>query len=327
MTPAATYSTPNSLAGERASPLVVLNAADGNATKHSGLIVAGISRERVLPEIDCAPYDLLLTTVSGAPRPWVSVEAHELNRVIGSLESAARRNPIATRVLAQVLRINDSLNFGEALLVESFAYSTLLGGEEFRIWLETRGASALRARNCARVRYERNGNILTIHLCNPQRRNAFDARLRDELLEALRIAEADSDLQVELRADGPNFCSGGDLHEFGQATDLAKAHAIRTQHSVAGALHQLGKRLTSYVHGACIGAGIEIPAAAHIAADPDTRFSLPELAMGLIPGAGGTASLPRRTGRQRVLFWALAGTSLDAQRALDWGLIDRIGAA
>ncbi|MCS6948431.1 MAG: enoyl-CoA hydratase/isomerase family protein, partial [Steroidobacteraceae bacterium] len=56
----------------------------------------------------------------------------------------------------------------------------------------------------------------------------------------------------------------------------------------------------------------------------DARFWLPELAMGLIPGAGGTVSIARRIGRHRLLYWALLGERIDAGQALRWGLIDRI---
>ena len=80
------------------------------------------------------------------------------------------------------------------------------------------------------------------------------------------------------------------------------------------------------MHGACIGAGVELPAfAARVVAAPDAFFALPEVAMGLVPGAGGTVSLPRRIGRRRTAYLALTGARLDSRRALDWGLVDAIG--
>jgi enoyl-CoA hydratase/carnithine racemase len=79
------------------------------------------------------------------------------------------------------------------------------------------------------------------------------------------------------------------------------------------------------VHGACVGAGVELPAfAARVVAREDARFWLPELSMGLVPGAGGTVSLPRRIGRQRTAWLALSGAQLDASTALRWGLVDEI---
>jgi enoyl-CoA hydratase/carnithine racemase len=79
------------------------------------------------------------------------------------------------------------------------------------------------------------------------------------------------------------------------------------------------------VHGACVGAGVELPAfASRVVADPGARFRLPEVAMGLVPGAGGTVSLPRRIGRQRTCRLALTGEWLDAETALRWGLVDEL---
>ena len=79
------------------------------------------------------------------------------------------------------------------------------------------------------------------------------------------------------------------------------------------------------LHGACIGAGIELPAfAGHITATRDTFFRLPEVAMGLIPGAGGCVSIPRRIGRHRTNYLAVTGMALSAEDALSWGLIDEL---
>jgi enoyl-CoA hydratase/carnithine racemase len=79
------------------------------------------------------------------------------------------------------------------------------------------------------------------------------------------------------------------------------------------------------LQGACVGAGVELPAfAAQVSASEDAFFQLPELAMGLVPGAGGTVSLPRRIGRQRTAWLALSGQRLDAETALAWGLVDEL---
>ena len=64
--------------------------------------------------------------------------------------------------------------------------------------------------------------------------------------------------------------------------------------------------------------------AERVVAAPDTHFQLPEVAMGLVPGAGGTASLPRRIGRQHTVWLGLSGVAIDAPTALEWGLIDAI---
>ncbi|WP_253260213.1 enoyl-CoA hydratase/isomerase family protein, partial [Nocardia farcinica] len=88
---------------------------------------------------------------------------------------------------------------------------------------------------------------------------------------------------------GPVFCSGGDLDEFGVATDLVAAYLVRLERAPWRIIHRLRERVTARVHGAGIGAGIEMTAfAGRLIADPGTYFLLPELAMGLVPGAGGT---------------------------------------
>ncbi len=74
-----------------------------------------------------------------------------------------------------------------------------------------------------------------------------------------------------------------------------------------------------------MGAGVELPPfAGRVVARADATFRLPEVGMGLVPGAGGTVSIPRRVGRQRAAWLALTGSAIDAQTALDWGLVDAI---
>jgi enoyl-CoA hydratase/carnithine racemase len=174
---------------------------------------------------------------------------------------------------------------------------------------------------------ERDGNRLEITLARPARRNAVDRLMRDALTAALAQAVADPAAQVALRALGPDFCAGGDLDEFGTRPDPAIAHLVRLTRSPAMLMNALAGRTTAYLHGACLGAGIELPAfAGRVIATEDARFGLPELQLGLVPGAGGTASLPRRIGRWRTAYLALADQQLGAREALDWGLIDAIAA-
>jgi enoyl-CoA hydratase/carnithine racemase len=175
------------------------------------------------------------------------------------------------------------------------------------------------------VRVEREGDRLLVTLDRPDRHNAFSAAMRDGLLAALDVALADPSLRVELTGEGPSFCSGGDLDEFGTAADPATAHLVRTQASAARAMAALAARTTVRLHGACMGAGIELPAfAAHVTCAPDALLALPELPLGLLPGAGGTVSLPRRIGRQRTALLALSGQPIDAATALEWGLVDEL---
>ncbi|MDT7700592.1 MAG: hypothetical protein QOJ30_2917 [Pseudonocardiales bacterium] len=254
----------------------------------------------------------------GVPDPVAQAEA---------VHAAVVANPHAATVLAGLLRWSGSLPVPAALDAESFAYSTLLGGPEFRRWLEHRGPRPLPPPAPADpVLVARAGDELRITLNRPERRNAYGREVRDALVEALQIAELDDTVdRVVLNGAGPSFCAGGDLDEFGTTPDLVTAHLVRTRGGAAGPLHRLGEHVEVRVHGACVGAGIELPAlAGRILAHPDTTFRLPEVGMGLIPGAGGTVSIPRRIGRWRTLHLALTGAALDARTALEWGLIDQV---
>ena len=102
---------------------------------------------------------------------------------------------------------------------------------------------------------------------------------------------------------------------------------MRSTRNAARLLAACAARVRAEVHGACIGAGVELPAfASHVVAHKDAFFQLPELQMGLVPGSGGTVSLPRRIGRQRSAYLALSGHRLDAKTAQAWGLVDELSA-
>ncbi|MFJ6573957.1 enoyl-CoA hydratase/isomerase family protein [Streptomyces sp. NPDC091292] len=292
---------------------------------HDGLLVG--CAQRPTEQTVLLSRHLDLTVAREAPeRTFVAVddpeqEAHEL-------VAAAGAHPQATAVLGQVLRATERLTVAEALDVESFAYSTLLAGREFERWLALRRERSDPPVVPQPVLLAREGDILRITFNQQDRRNAYGSAMRDALVEALAFAERDPSLkEIVLAGSGPVFSSGGDLAEFGRARDLATAHLVRTRGGAARALHRLRDRTTAQVHGACVGAGVELPAfAGRVTAAEGTTFRLPEIGMGLIPGAGGTVSIPRRIGRRRTLHLALTGRRLTAERALDWGLVDRIDA-
>ena len=132
---------------------------------------------------------------------------------------------------------------------------------------------------------------------------------------------------VVLSGNGPSFCSGGDLAEFGTFADPASAHLARTRHSPALVLDELtarlGRRCRAEVHGQVLGSGLEMAAfCGWVQSRPDAVFGLPELSLGLIPGAGGTVSITRRIGRWRTAYLVLCGQTIDPPTALRWGLVD-----
>lgn len=245
---------------------------------------------------------------------------------VAEVTTRAGENPTATATLAQVLRATASLDVLDALRVESLAYSMLLAGPEFRRWLDAQSPKRLQSGDGDVVQSESRGGVLHVALNRPHVHNAFNAAMRDALVEVLTVARTDWSIgTVELTGNGPSFCSGGDLTEFGTAEDPVHAHLVRSARSVGASLHELRDKLTVRVHGTCVGAGVELPAfARRVVAAKNTTFRLPEVGMGLIPGAGGTVSLPRRIGRERTLLLALTGELLSADDALSWGLVDAV---
>jgi len=242
------------------------------------------------------------------------------------------RTPLAAMTLVQVLRATELLPIAQALLVESIGYATLQAGPEFRSWLadHRERARSLAARTPAAgppLRLERTGTRLSITLARPERRNALSVEMRDALVEALELVARDPSIETAvIGGDGPDFCAGGDLAEFGTAPDPATAHAVRSAWLPAQALVACLDRVEFRLHGACVGAGAELAAfGRRVVAAPDTWFRLPELGFGLIPGAGGCVSLVRRIGRQRAAWLAISGRRIDAGTALGWGLLDSIG--
>lgn len=284
-------------------------------------VVLGVGSPR--PSRMEAGVDVAVTTARNAPRPWVTVR--DLDDTIEALSSRTTASPMASAMYVQVLRGGAGLDVDEGLLLESLAYSTLQGGPEFRSWLAAR-PPVTASPSPDPVLVSRDGNRLFVVLNRPKVHNAYDAAVREALCDALAIALADAGVEeVVLSGVGPSFCSGGDLAEFGTARDPASAHLLRFSRSPGWLITRLGERVLARVHGFCVGSGIEIPAfAPRIHARPDTVFGLPELGMGLIPGAGGTVSLPRRIGRHRTAWLGLAGQRIDADMALEWGLVDEI---
>ncbi|MEZ5183244.1 MAG: enoyl-CoA hydratase/isomerase family protein [Acidimicrobiales bacterium] len=253
----------------------------------------------------------------------VAADADDLDAMVATFE----RSPTASTALALHLRGTEHLDVGAALVAESALYSALQAGPEHQAWREATPVRAPRAGDDGpRVTVERAGADLHLTLTRPHVRNALDARMRDELLDALGVARADPTLAVALRGEGDVFSSGGDLDEFGTRSDPATAHLIRLRRSIGAVLDELRDRTTVHLHGACAGAGVELAAfAGHVVAAPGTTLLLPELAMGLVPGAGGTVSLPRRIGRHATMRVALLGRPIDAGDAVGLGLVDEIG--
>jgi enoyl-CoA hydratase/carnithine racemase len=266
---------------------------------------------------------------AAGPTGWAAladVSVAEGDPVVHDVVRNLAEHPRAAVTLVLLLRGVGRRSLDDGLVAESAAYSLLQAGPEFAAWRAEHEARARPDDDGPRLRVERDGDRLCLTLARPEVRNALDARMRDELVEALELARADATIAtIELRGEGPSFCAGGDLDEFGRRPDPATAHLVRLHRSPARALAAVADRVVAHVHGPCAGSGVELPAFCHrVVAHPDTTFVLPEVSLGLVPGAGGTASLPARIGRTRTALLGLSARPIDAETALAWGLVDEL---
>jgi hypothetical protein len=274
------------------------------------------------------PFVVVGLTRGAVDHRWLAlcdVAVEEGDRSLERIEENLAARPITCATLALLLRGQQRLSIGDGLVAESAAYSVLQSGPEFAAWRAAHPVHRDRDPG-PRVRLEREGATLLVTLARPRRLNALDAQMRDELVDACTLAALEPGItRVELRGEGRAFCAGGDLDEFGSRADPATAHLIRLERSVARALSHLTKVTVSHVHGACVGSGVELAAFTDtVVAAADTVFALPEVGLGLVPGAGGTVSLPRRIGRLHTAWLAFSGSTIDATTARAWGLVDEL---
>jgi 3-hydroxyacyl-CoA dehydrogenase len=163
------------------------------------------------------------------------------------------------------------------------------------------------------------GNIAVIVANNPPV-NALSSSLRSALVTALGEAQSNAAVEaVVLTCAGRTFIAGADISEFGQPPQMP------TTPDVIAAIEGMGKPVVAALFGTPMGGGFEIALGCHFrVAAPGTRMALPEIKLGLMPGAGGTQRLPRLAGMDKALAMILSGDPISVQEALACGLIDEI---
>ncbi len=273
---------------------------------------------------------IVLSAPRSSQQPSDHLDAMAIDGVVDVDELIAKitANPQAATALALHQRDATNRAISAGLIAESATYSMLLASHEFTAW---RAANPPKHRldpdpDKPIASFHRSWTALEIELNRAEKCNAIDTRLRDCLLAIFDLAAGRDDVEtVTVTGAGHVFCSGGDLDEFGTFDDPTSAHHLRLGLSLGAKIESLSNWVIVKMHGACRGSGIELAAFAHtIIAHPNTTFALPEVSMGLIPGAGGTVSITRRIGRLRTTTWALSGAVIDAPLAHEWGLIDVI---
>ncbi|MCC8394297.1 3-hydroxyacyl-CoA dehydrogenase NAD-binding domain-containing protein [Paraburkholderia sp. MMS20-SJTR3] len=170
------------------------------------------------------------------------------------------------------------------------------------------------------VTRELRGKVLLVTIDHPPV-NALSADVRRGLLAAIEAADAEPAIgAVLLIGAGRNFIAGADIREFG------KPPVAPALPDICNRIEACSKPVIAALHGAALGGGLEVALAAHyrIAVD-GAKLGLPEVQLGLLPGAGGTQRTPRLIGAQAALDLILSGRHVGAQEALALGLIDRIG--
>ncbi len=161
--------------------------------------------------------------------------------------------------------------------------------------------------------------VAVVRIANPPV-NALAAPVRAELAEALRRAEADpAVIAIVLAAEGRTFSGGADITEFG------KPPVSPTLRDLIATMDALGKPLVAAIGGAALGGGLELALGCHArVASPTAKLGLPEVKLGLLPGAGGTQRLPRLIGAVPALNVIAEGNPVGADEARKLGLVDEM---
>ena len=245
-----------------------------------------------------------------ADRRVVTVDS--VPETLAELTARCERWPHASAVCDDVLRAIDPAGATLAgVITESLAYSTLQAGPEFARWLDERGPASVPVIADPVVADRDDDDILHIKFNRSQRHNAFSTDARAALLEALAVAQLDPSVTgIVLSGNGPSFCSGGDLAEFGTFADPAGAHLARTRHSPALVLDALavrfGRACRARVHGRVMGSGLEMAAfCGWVEAQPAARTAQNSQQMffiGFIGQSIAAAAPPGQCGRQSRIF-------------------------
>ena len=175
--------------------------------------------------------------------------------------------------------------------------------------------------------YEKKDAIAYVTLNRPEALNVYNIQMRDDLYEVLGAIRDDNEVRVAIfKGSGKKaFCAGADLSEFLTAPSPTEARQVRWERDVWGLFLSIPQPLIAAVHGYVLGSGIEIALCCDIRiASEDAQFGLPEVGLGIIPAAGATQTLPRTVGRARALEMLLTNRWIDAQEALQVGLVNRV---
>ena len=177
------------------------------------------------------------------------------------------------------------------------------------------------------VLYQKRGPVAHLVLNRPQVINAYNLQMRDEIFQALEAVRDDPDVRVAILsgAGDRGFCAGADLTEFGTAPSQSVARRVRWERDVWGLFLKMRKPLVAALHGHVIGVGLEMACLCDIRiASQDAVFRMPEVALAMVPSAGGTQVLPRIVGPGHALDVMLSARGVKGEEALRMGLVHKL---
>ncbi len=175
--------------------------------------------------------------------------------------------------------------------------------------------------------YEKQDDIGYVTLNRPQALNVYNLQMRDELYQVLGAIKDDPEVKVAIFSGAGEraFCAGADLTEFLTAPPPVVARQVRWERDVWGLFLSINKPFIATLHGYVLGSGLEIALCCDIRlAAEDTQFGLPEVALGIIPAAGGSQTLPRVIGKAKALEILLTGRWIKAEEAHHLKLVNQI---
>ena len=169
------------------------------------------------------------------------------------------------------------------------------------------------------VKLERH-DVIAIVTVNSPPVNALSAAVRGGIFECMKSAIADPEVKaIVLTCGGRTFIAGADITEFGKPPKPPGLHEVLV------AMENSPKPIIAAIHGTALGGGLEVALACHFrVATKEARLGLPEVKLGLLPGAGGTQRLPRAVGPELAVKMIVGGDPISAAEALKNGLIEEI---
>lgn len=180
--------------------------------------------------------------------------------------------------------------------------------------------------NDARILLTIEGGIARLVLNRPDKLNAMDAGMVDDLADRCREIERSDARVVILSGAGKAFCAGGDIEAWsGAPAEAFGRHWVRDGHAAFDALARLACPVIAVLDGHALGGGLELAACADLRiAETQIKLGQPETRLGIIPGWSGTQRAVRRFGAQTVRRMAVFGEVFSAEDALALGLVDRV---